>query len=98
MFKIFNLALVLLELRKQKQKPHYAFIIWHCVAGSVEFNYAEIEQWRSHSIHILWIGDPLTGLTPTLLYACPKPEPEFLMSYVLVFVQLVKERSDCSFC
>jgi len=36
-------------------------------------------------------GVPLSGLTPPHVCACPKPEPGFPSSYVVVFLCLVRE-------
>jgi hypothetical protein len=42
----------------------------------------------------------LFGLTTPYCCACPKPEPKFLMLYVIVYfyVHWVEVRGDCSFC
>ena len=45
-----------------------------------------------------WVEFPLTDLTLTHLWDCPKPGPGFPTSYVIGFfyVQLVEVRGDCS--
>ena len=45
------------------------------------------------------VGIPLTGLPPPHCCACPKPGPEFIMSYgVVLFIQCVEVRGDCLLC
>ena len=108
--EIFSLAKFLIVhfcLYNMNNPPYKHFVVWHAkLSWKVSYNTNMV------LIQMLYVvGDtviqrgglrsPFHGLTPVYYCACPKPEPWFPTSYVVILLYCVlwaKLRGDCSFC